>query len=87
MRIIQMSKCREDVLLYMVNVMKIPYRVIDIYIIVYENRGVMEILVNRDVGRGRGEESLGLKRGEDVPQCVVNVMKMIYRVRGSDMCD
>ena len=52
MRIIQMSKCREDFLLYMVNVMKIPYRVIDIYIIVYENRGVMGILFNGDVGRG-----------------------------------
>ena len=67
--------------------MKIPYRIIEIYSTVYVNRGVIGILFNRDVGRGRGEESLGLQRGEDVPQYVVNVMKMVYRVGGSDMCD
>ena len=45
----------------------------------------MGILINRDVEEG--EESLGLQRGEDVPQYVVNLMKMIYRVRGSEKCD
>ena len=55
MRIIQMSNCGEDFLLYIVNTMKIPYRIREIYIIVYVKRGVMGILFNRDVGRD-GEE-------------------------------
>ena len=50
-----MSNCGEDFLLYIVNTMKIPYRIREIYIIVYVKRGVMGILFNRDVGR-EGEE-------------------------------